>query len=145
VRNFLNLDPKSIIDNEGIVKSEILKAKTKSSLKDFKFQVEKVHSNLNERSASPFEEKEDAGADIILKICNASKIHNYFNQLLEKITNLSHSENIYKNQVGNLNTSLTLERKQNAQSLVVMNQQCERRLNVMKTYLIYNDQNEEEN
>jgi hypothetical protein len=66
----------------------------------------------------------------------ASKIYSYFGQLLEKIGNFSNSESIYKTQTTKLNNSSDLERKQISNSLIVMNQQYERRINVMQTYFI---------
>jgi hypothetical protein len=55
-------------------------------------------------------------------------------QLLEKISHFSHNELINKTQITKLSNSLSLERKQNCQSLIVMNQQCERRINVIQAY-----------
>jgi hypothetical protein len=55
-------------------------------------------------------------------------------KLLEKISHFSHNENTNKTYITQLSNSLNFERKQNAQSLIVMNQQCERRINVIQAY-----------
>jgi hypothetical protein len=60
-------------------------------------------------------------------------------QLVEKISYFSQNEHINKTQITKLLNCCNLERKQNAQSLIVMNQQYERRINVMKAYFYFND------
>jgi hypothetical protein len=62
-------------------------------------------------------------------------------QLLEKIVKFSNNKLINKTQITKLSNSLSLERKQNSQSLIVMNQHCERRINVIQAYF-NNDFNE---
>jgi hypothetical protein len=57
-------------------------------------------------------------------------------QFLEKISIFSHQHSILLTQVTQLKSSLDLERKQISQSLIVMNQQYERRINVMQTYFV---------
>jgi regulator of PEP synthase PpsR (kinase-PPPase family) len=68
-------------------------------------------------------------------------------KIFEKISNFSHQHNILSTQVTQLKSTLELERKQIAQSLIVMNQQYERRINVIQTYFIstiYFESNEED-
>jgi hypothetical protein len=57
-------------------------------------------------------------------------------QFLEKISHFSHQHNNLSTQVKQLKNTLDLERKQISQSLIVMNQQYERRINVMQSYFI---------
>jgi hypothetical protein len=66
--------------------------------------------------------------------CTIKEVIHVMPQLLEKISHVLQTEYPTKQLNEKLSNNLNLKRKQNSQSLVVMNQQYGRRLDVMKNY-----------
>jgi hypothetical protein len=64
------------------------------------------------------------------------QVQSIIHSLLENIGDFSQRINILNDKFNSLETINLLERNQNAQSLIVMNQQCERRINIILAYFI---------
>ncbi|MDR3179013.1 MAG: hypothetical protein LBT82_03055, partial [Oscillospiraceae bacterium] len=130
-----NINSKGVVGENNKIDYKKIEELTKAPSYVFNGECESIFHNLYERKTSPVLTHEK-DVPTILAGYNMKLLTLEFKSLLEKISNFSHQYNVLSTQVKQLKSALDLEKKQISQSLITMNQQYERRINVMQTYFI---------
>ncbi|MDR3179014.1 MAG: hypothetical protein LBT82_03060 [Oscillospiraceae bacterium] len=140
VFNFFNLSPEEnsteineIEKNKKIINNKAVDTAIKELSRVYKKKSEEVFHNLDNHI------KLSTNINSIIEILNTYNIKHIIEKyplLLKKISKFAQRQNELNHQINQLKNTLELERKQISNSLIVMNQQYERRINVMQTYFI---------